>query len=182
MKKNKLFIFLLLCFTAYSVTAQTKHLVSVQKDSFIQFKMFHALHDFESKSKEGVCEIDYDQSTKLIKRVNVQVEVSTFDSGNSNRDSHAMEVIDALSYPLASYTSSSIEQTADSITVYGKLTFHGVTHDHTFKAAYTINNNTIIVKGGFDVSLTYYKVERPSLMLMKVDDIMKFIFVETFNL
>ncbi|HTP12644.1 MAG TPA: YceI family protein, partial [Bacteroidota bacterium] len=40
----------------------------------------------------------------------VRVDVTTFDSGNSNRDSHAMEVVDALTYPDVQFTSTSVVQ------------------------------------------------------------------------
>ena len=119
---------------------------------------------------------------RTIKKVEVQVDVTTFDSGNSNRDSHAMEVIDALDYPDADFTSSSVKSSGDSLKVYGKLTFHGVTKDIVISAFEKWNGKNLIVKGNFNISLTEFKIDRPSLLLIPVNDALKFSFVENFNL
>ena len=46
-------------------------------------------------SKDATYALEVDLASKVIKHASAQVDVTTFDSGNSNRDSHAMEVIDA---------------------------------------------------------------------------------------
>ena len=110
------------------------------------------------------------------------MEVTTFNSGNSSRDSHAMEVIDALSFPDSRFTSSSIIQKGDSLKVYGKLTFHGITKDIVISAATKWSNNKLVVNGNFEISLTAFKVDRPSLLLIPVKDALKFSLTEVFNL
>ena len=134
----------------------------------------------ESTSKEAFCNIEVDLGTKTIKQVSVQVDVTSFNSGNSSRDSHAMEVIDALSFPDARFTSSNIIQKGDSLKVSGKLTFHGITKDIVISAATKWSNNKLVVNGNFDVSLTAFNVERPSLLLIPVKDILKFSLTQVF--
>lgn len=165
-----------------SVQAQTKQFQSVKQESSITYQLTHPLHEVEAVSKEANCIIDLDAEARQIRKVNVRVDVTTFNSGNSNRDSHAMEVIDALSYPEAIFNSSSIAQNGDSAKVYGKLTFHGVTRDLTINAKITWTNDKLFVNGSFDISLTYYNVERPSLLLIPVKDTLKFILTQVFNL
>jgi polyisoprenoid-binding protein YceI len=118
--------------------------------------------------------LDVDLARKEIKHASAQVDVTTFDSGNSNRDSHAMEVIDAITYPAVAFTSDSIIQHGDSLTMTGNLTFHGITRDIVVGAITTWSPNKLIIEGGFAISLTAFNVERPSLLLVPVKDTLKF--------
>ena len=136
----------------------------------------------KEQGHESLCLIYADAKTKEIKNVLVKVSVTSFNSGNSNRDSHAMEVIDAISYPNASFLSSSVEQNGDSIKVYGKLTFHGVTKDIVLNGKMTWNGNQLEVDGTFNIRLTEFKIERPSLLFIPVDDTLKFTLRQVFDL
>jgi polyisoprenoid-binding protein YceI len=93
-----------------------------------------------------------------------------------------MEVIDALTYPDVNFVSTSITQSGDSIKVAGKMTFHGVVKDIIIPAACTWSANKLKVQGNFDLSLTEFKIERPALLLIPVDDVLKFSFVVVFGL
>jgi polyisoprenoid-binding protein YceI len=115
-----------------------------------------------------------DPASRQIKSVSGQVDVTTFDSGNSNRDSHAMEVIDALTYPQVTFSSTSIEAAGDSLRVSGTLTFHGVSKPIVVAAATRWEQNRLEVEGAFTLSLTEFKIERPSLLMIPVDDTLKF--------
>lgn len=163
-------------------TAQTKSLEMVKKESFVTYTLHHPLHTIEATSKEVDCKITVDPATKEIKTVSARVDVTTFDSGNSNRDSHAMEVIDALTYPEASFVGTSVAQAGDSLKVSGKMTFHGVTKDIVIPAACQWSDGKLKVQGQFDLSLTEFKIQRPSLLMMPTDDALKFSFVAVFAL
>jgi polyisoprenoid-binding protein YceI len=136
----------------------------------------------ESTSKEINCRIEIDPAKKEIKTVSAQIDVMTFNSGNSNRDSHAMEVIDAITYPDVIFSSTSIVQNGDSLKATGKLTFHGVTRDIIIAAATHWSPNRLEVNGSFDLSLTDFRVERPSLLGIKCDDTLMFSLTAVFKL
>jgi polyisoprenoid-binding protein YceI len=102
------------------------------------------------------------------------VDVTTFDSGNSNRDSHAMEVIDAITYPDARFTGDTFETRGDSMMVTGNLTFHGVTEKVTLRTLPHWEQSSLTVSGTLDISLTEFKIERPSLLMIPVDDDLHF--------
>ncbi|HTY59051.1 MAG TPA: YceI family protein, partial [Bacteroidota bacterium] len=74
--------------------AQVKHLKQKKDESSMTYRMVHPLHKIEATSKDVNYDLEADPGTKELKKVSGQVDVTTFDSGNSNRDSHAMEVID----------------------------------------------------------------------------------------
>jgi polyisoprenoid-binding protein YceI len=129
-----------------------------------------------------VYHVDIDVAKKEILNVSADVDVTTFDSGNSNRDSHAMEVIDAIDYPEASFAGSSVTQIGDSLKIAGKMNFHGVTHDIVMMALPRWTSDKLEVTGQFDLSLTAFKIERPSLLLIPVEDALRFTFAVVFVL
>jgi polyisoprenoid-binding protein YceI len=118
--------------------------------------------------------ISVDVGAKTIKAVSATVDVMTFNSGNSNRDSHAMEVIDAIDFPEASFTSTSVSSRNDSVFVTGKLTFHGVTREVTLNSLVHWSDKTLVVQAAFTISLTSFQIERPSLLLVPVHDDLRF--------
>lgn len=162
------------------ILSQTKQYQSVKKESSITYQLTHPLHEVEATSKEAECIIEADLSKKEIKRVTVLVDVTSFTSGNSNRDSHAMEVIDAISYPDAEFLSSQIYPKGDSLIVHGKLVFHGVNHDLTFSILPIWQDKRLVVNGSFVISLTAFKVERPSLLMIPVKDELRFKLMQIF--
>ena len=162
--------------------AQPKDLQSVADKSWVAYRLVHPLHVIDATSKNVQYHVELDPAKKEISKVTAQVDVTTFDSGNSNRDSHAMEVVDALTYPDVQFTSTSVAQRADSIFVAGKLTFHGVTNDVTMVGSAQWLPDELDVKGGFDLSLTAFKVERPALLLIPVEDKLTFTLAAAFSL
>ncbi len=181
--KFKFVILLAFSFLFFSSAfAQSKFIESVKAESSLKYKMTHPMHEFEAESKNGYCKIEYIADKKEVKRVFVQVDVISFNSGNSNRDSHAMETVESITYPYAKFSSTAIEQSSDNLKITGKMTFHGVTNEITFNLKYSIDQDKLVVKGNFDLSLTAFKIERPSLLMVPVADDLKFTIVESFNL
>jgi polyisoprenoid-binding protein YceI len=161
---------------------QTKTVEVIKDESSITYRMDHPLHHIEATSKEGWFRLEIDPAKKEIKSVSAQVDVLTFDSGNSNRDSHAMEVVESIKYPDVTFVSSAITQVADSIFVSGRLTFHGLTKDILMKGVAAWVQNKLNVEGGFEVSLTEFKIERPSLLMVPVSDALRFSLKAAFTL
>ena len=95
---------------------------------------------------------------------------------------HAMEAVDALDFPQSEFVSSSVTEKGDSLIVAGKLTFHGVTKDIIIHAYKTLLNNTLTITGNFDISLTAFKVERPSLLFIPVKDKLEFSLKQIFKM
>ncbi len=161
--------------------AQPRPVDLVKDGSTITYHMSHPLHEFDAVSKDATYQVSLDPQAKELKSVAAQVDVTTFDSGNSNRDSHAMEVIDAISYPQVTFTSTSIRQSGDSAWVSGKLTFHGVTQDIVIPTALTWSQNRLDVRGAFQITQTEFKIERPSLLMIPVADEITFNVVTAFR-
>ena len=108
--KNYVVLFLIFIFVSVSF-AQPRQFQAVKKESYVTYKLTHPLHEIEATSKDVYCVANIDPVKKEIKNVSVQIDVTTFDSGNSNRDSHAsMETVDAITYPDVRFISTSVYQ------------------------------------------------------------------------
>jgi polyisoprenoid-binding protein YceI len=166
---------------ASAAWAQLKQVDLIKEESSVSYRLVHPLHTIEATSKDVVYQIDLDPAKEEIKSVSAQVDVTTFDSGNSNRDSHAMEVIDAITFPDVTFSSTAIAQSGDSLRVAGKLTFHGVTNNITLAATTQWQLNRLDVHGAFDIGLTEFKIDRPALLMIPVEDKLSFTMVAAFS-
>ena len=147
-----------------------------KSNSTITYSMNHPLHSWTGTSKEVSSIILTDENREVISQVAVSVKISSFDSKNANRDSHAIEVTEALKYPNITFNSKSIKQEGNKLTVEGTLSFHGVNKDISFEVEKIVNKNKIQVKGGFEIKMTDFDVERPTLMALPTDDEIKITF------
>ncbi len=173
MKKTAiLFVFILSTLTG--LDAQSKTINASPNENSITYHLTHPLHKIESTSKEVISTIRFDPVKRTVESVTASVDVTKFDSGNSNRDSHAMEVIDAISFPEADFSGTSVVTRGDSLFVSGKMNFHGVTHDVVLKALQQWTENSLSIHAALSLSLTEFHIERPALLLVPVEDELRF--------
>jgi polyisoprenoid-binding protein YceI len=160
--------------------SQTSKLTAIKEKSEFNYLLIHAFHKVEAVCKDFSCTIQYDDATRNIVNTSFSAEVSSFDSGNSNRDSHAMEVLDALTFPTVSFKSTDIKTTGEGLLVAGDLTFHGVTRPISFGGTVVSSASGLTVQGNANISLTAFKVERPSLLFVPVQDTLRISFTMLF--
>jgi len=159
--------------------AGSKHVAAKDKSS-LTYVLVHPLHEIVGTSKDIDCVIDVDDATQTISHASFTADVMSFDSGNSNRDSHAMEILEALLYPTVSFESTSIVPNGSTLDVTGNLTFHGVTRPVNFSAVKTDSDGAMNVQGKAKVSLTDFKIPRPSLLMIPVKDTLSISFTMVF--
>ena len=103
--------------------------------------------------------------------------VASFDSGNGNRDSNMLDVVEADRYPDVRFTSERIEVTAweetsegyrGSWQVTGTLAFHGQEHAVTLPVEVRVVGDVFEANSTFEVSLERFDVRRPKLLLMSM--------------
>lgn len=173
MKNNvTLFAFVLLFF-ASSFNWAGRKITADKANSSITYSMTHPMHDWEGVSKDINCVIVYNDETKQIEQVAAVLKVDSFDSGNSNRDSHAIEAMEGLKFPKVSFSSNNIKQDGVNILATGTLSFHGVAKPVTIKGTAKESGGKLVVDADFNFQLTDFKVERPSLFGVKTDDLVK---------
>lgn len=162
-----------LCLCAVAAPLAKRKLTADKTLSTVGYEAKHPLHEWDGQSRAVNCAVTYNDDTKLIENVAVSIKVATFDSGNSNRDSHMMEVLDGLKYPNVTFVSSDVKSGADgSLTAVGSLTFHGITKPATLQGIRKDTGDKMTLTGEFPVSMTAHNVERPSFMGLKTQDAM----------
>ncbi len=180
-----LYSFLALSLISLSGFAQQQDVSKVFADksvSKVTYAMKHPMHEWEGVSKDVNAVIVYNKVTKNIDQVVVSLRVDSFDSGNSNRDSHALEVLEGLKFPKVTFVSTKIKPNGNVLVIDGNLTFHGVSKPITFSVTREDNAYKSVFGGKFDVLLSDYKVDRPSLFGVKTEDIINLKINLSFNL
>ncbi len=148
--------------------------------SEVTYTMSHPLHDWEGVDKNVRAVIIENSKTGKIQKVAVSLKIADFNSGNSNRDSHAVEVLEGISYPTVTFVSKRIEETDNNIFVTGILTFHNVKKEIKIPVLKRKEKGKDFYSGKFDVDMTKFKVKRPTLMNMPTDKIIKMSFFLVF--
>jgi len=172
---KKLIILMAVIF-AVNLEAQTDNLTKVYCDknkSTITYSMNHPLHSWTGVNSDITSLILTNDDRSVINQVAVIAKIASFDSDNANRDSHTIEVTEALLYPNITFESDTIIQKNDSLYVMGRLMFHGIEKGINFTVSKSYKKHKLIVDGGFVVKMTDFDIEPPSLMAIETDDEIK---------
>ncbi len=145
------------------------------KSGTITYHLVHKLHKFDGVCKQPEGKVRILPSGKA--QVMVRAKVESFDSGNSNRDSHMKETVEAARFPLVE-----LKATGDATppatfpatverTFNADVTFHGTTKNLDIPVQLTYESATSIkAKAHLTLKVEDFKVERPSLMFVKIDN------------
>lgn len=155
--------------SAFACAAMAKEYRAIQGESSLTYVLVHPMHTVIGVNKDFECNVDLSEDT-VTSVIRVSADVLKFDSGNSNRDSHAMEAVHSRKHPKVTFVSESIKPEGDGYGVSGNLTFHGQTRPVTFHVTPKSTADRIEISGSFDVKLSDYGVERPSLMFVPAKD------------
>jgi len=143
--------------------------------SRLSYKIVHKFHEVVGVSKQVQAAVALKPGEA---QVQIRVPVKSFDSGNDNRDAHMKETVEAAKFPFVmlkglakGFALPAKLPATVSTQLEGSLTFHGITHPIAVPVTVAIPDAAHLhVTTAFDVSLDAYKVERPSLMFIKIDD------------
>jgi polyisoprenoid-binding protein YceI len=177
MKRSCLALLAPLLLSAPALGQGVARLYSVRlTDSQLTYRLKHKLHEVVGTARptEGRARILPDGTLQVAVRANV----ADFDSGNANRDANMKEATEANKYPTVEFRGLATGlKVPDSfptrvpVVLRGKLTFHGVERgvevpmEVLFRSAREVS-----AEGRFTISLESYEVERPSLLLVRVED------------
>jgi polyisoprenoid-binding protein YceI len=155
-----------------AVEAQPLQLRADKTKSYIKYYMKHAVHAWTGMSKEVSCVMQVNAKGE-VEKVAATSKLKSFDSENSNRDSHMLEVTDALTHPSINFYSTSVTKKEGEYVVRGVLAFHGVEKNIEFKLKEDVNGKDRIFTGNFIFLLEDYAIERPTLFLVKTNNEVK---------
>ena len=139
----------------------------------ISYTVVHKLHQVTGTTRklEGLARLQPGAPTL----VQVRAPVASFDSGNSNRDAHMREATREPLHPFAEVKGTLPPLTLplsgpQDLTLDARVELNGESERQTIPVTLTPEGSGIRAKFSFPVSLDAHKVERPELLLVKVDD------------
>lgn len=164
MKKILLPLFVLFAFSNVYAADQTW----VLKQSTLTYHVSHPLHQIDGVSHaargKGVC---HEGQCDFL----IAVPVKSFDSGDSNRDLHMLQVTRGAEYPIVQVRTRLPESAENSITIRADLEiqFAGQTvHYQQVPFEVKTEGNEKHITGTIPATLSDFKIEPPSLLTMPV--------------
>jgi polyisoprenoid-binding protein YceI len=143
--------------------------------SVMKFHLHHKMHEVDGKSSqiEGKAVLAEDGKVMAM----VRVPAASFDTGDGNRDSHMRETLESAKFPFVVFkgVTSLVVPAAQGkpleTKIVGELDFHGVKKPLSVPAQLVFERDgSVTVSAKFTVNLEAHKIERPSLLFVKVDE------------
>ena len=170
MSKIYIFFFLLFIKSFYLKSQENGNWLLNSELSYIEYEAKHPLHAWTGLNKKIKGILVKDQNDT---RIAVSANISDFDTGNSNRDSNSLRVLNAFDHPQVRFYSDRIVIDEEKISFEGEIDFHGVQIEKSVDADFKIEKNKIEIDGSFSIVITDFDIKLPSLMLVKMDDVAK---------
>jgi polyisoprenoid-binding protein YceI len=166
---NRLFfIFLFFSFSSFSQEKNIDNWILNSEKSFITYEAKHILHQWSGLNKNinGVLILQEDKPVKIA----VTTKISDFDSGNSSRDSNALEILEALVFPRVSYFGETFDLDNNKLDISGKMKFHGIEKNIVIKTSFEKSKKKIALKGNLIIKPSDFQIKLPDFMLVKMED------------
>ena len=157
--------------------AQSTLMINAEKSN-INYSAKHVLHAWEGVNDNIKGVIIYDGSVSTIA---IAAKVVDFDSGNSGRDSHSLEVLEALKFPNIKFYSDKVNSEGNAIIFEGEIEFHGEKKTIKVLASVQESDENIKIDGKFQIIPTEFSVTLPSFMLIEMEDYLNISFSLQFD-
>ena len=168
--------FILLFVFNFSLAQST--LMINAEESNINYSAKHVLHAWVEVNDNIKGVIIYDGSVSTIA---IAAKVVDFDSGNSGRDSHSLEVLEALKFPNIKFYSDKVNSEGNAIIFEGEIEFHGEKKPIKVLASVQESDENIKIDGKFQIIPTEFSVTLPSFMLIEMEDYLNISFSLQFD-
>ena len=143
------------------------------ENSLITYFGVHYLHKWEGSTSDVKGVVSYDKNIDQYE-CSISVPLSTFSSGNDNRDSNMLVYCKAFDFPNINFQSTSIKVNESTLEIEGKIEFAGEEREIKTNAKLnSLDNNLFAIEGELDILLSEFKVERPSLLFVEIEDLVK---------
>lgn len=170
MRLNLIFILIIITKLSYGQSDQLR--VNKSK-SYIKYEGDHLLHSWEGTNDKVNGLAVLDSNSKSLQKLAILLYVRDFDSQNSGRDAHALEVLEALKYPEIKFYSESIKIENENLIINGIFDFHGKQIKKTFSASYKNQDSKWIIFGEFQLTPTDFNINLPSFLSIKMEDLLE---------
>lgn len=140
----------------------------------LTYTVVHKLHQVTGTTRklEGLARLQPGGPTL----VQVRAPVATFDSGNSNRDAHMREATHEPLHPVAEVKGTLPPVTLplagpQDVTLDARVELNGIQQKQAIPVHLEPSGpRAVRAKFSFPISLDAYRVDRPELLLIKIDD------------
>lgn len=165
---------LLLILSINNLSSQELKNIDTTKSS-ISYSGNHFLHKWsaENNNLSGLIKIDNEN----ILNIGVVAKVADFKSGNSSLDSNSYRVLEALKFPNIIFKSLSVTSINGLSNIKGLIEFHGIEKNIDVNVKLTTIENKTQMNGEFTLNLSDFSIDRPSLLLRKIDNEIKIEFI-----
>ena len=136
--------------------------------SEISYTGVHLLHEWTGVNKNLVGLMKSNDGQ--LDMIAVSAKVADFDSGNENRDAHALELLDVFDFPNVRFLAKKFTQSGQEVVMDGILQFRGVSRDISVTMNLESTPDEYKVFGTFTVQPTLFDMPLPSFMLKDIDD------------
>ena len=136
--------------------------------SEISYTGVHLLHEWTGVNKKlvGLMQTKEEQ----LEIIAVSAKVADFDSGNENRDAHALELLDVFDFPNVRFLAKKFIYDGQKVVMDGVLQFRGINRNISVTMNIEKVENQYKVFGDFNIQPTLFNMPLPSFMLKDIDD------------
>ena len=143
------------------------------ENSLITYFGVHYLHEWEGSTSDVNGVVSYNKASEQYE-CSISVPLSTFSSGNDNRDSNMLVYCKAFDFPNINFQSTSIKVQENTLEIEGRIEFAGKEKEIKTSAKLNgLDNNLFAIEGELDILLSEFEVERPSLLFVEIEDLVK---------
>ena len=143
------------------------------ENSLITYFGVHYLHKWEGSTSDVNGVVSYNKASEQYE-CSISVPLSTFSSGNDNRDSNMLVYCKAFDFPNINFQSTSIKVQENTLEIEGRIEFAGKEKEiKTSAKLNNLDNNFFGIEGELDILLSEFEVEKPSLLFVEIEDLVK---------
>lgn len=139
----------------------------------IHFTGSHPFHDWTGISTHLDLKMNCSKMDEIC-NFTFSIPWTSFDSGNDNRDNNMLYYINAFDYPKIEIEFTDVkmnELIKTKNVIIGNLSMTGEKQNIAIPLDFKQNENQFILNSEFKISLTNYNIERPTLLMIPINDI-----------
>ena len=144
----------------------------------VTFEISHPAKQYEGQLLDGGADVTahFDPTDISKTGVDVAIRVAKFNSDNTRRDSHMMEVLEGLIFPTITWKTETLKGVSGPLKAgtyearaSGPLELHGKKLDLSIPIVMKVTEDgTVEVTSEFSIQLVEYDIERPTLVFVPI--------------
>lgn len=126
-------------------------------------------NEIDPISKEIQSRLSIEDTMESIRGV-IAIESLSLKSQKNDRDEHMYELLHAKAHPIVSFRIDEVSKVEEKYQIKGHLTLNGISKEVTSLATISDDTKNIVLNGAFDITLTQFNMEPPTMFFLTVRD------------